>query len=348
MHVRISRRRADTRQTPHGFTLIELLVAVGIFLVLTVITLVSVNLTLSGDRIKGTARQVQSYLAGARDRAIYAKAARGVRLLLDPNNGHQAVGMIYIGTPSQFSDELVTFENDDTGQTIMLLDTTRPWRTLSNQGFLGVGARIQIPKDTGAWYRVASRPFGVTVSGNTFDTIVLDRPCTDLGGSSARLEYTLELKAGVLPGAEPVSFPLGVVIDLDGSQLPDNWRPATFGGSYSGTMDILFSPRGDVIGNAALLGQLHLLVADLGDSEKWAQISGRSSGAYNSLPFVPANDPGTPDTLTVENDQILVTVSTRTGRVTSHPVNVTNTNAPTGLKADDPYAFAELGEVISP
>lgn len=368
MHGRNVRRRAG-RSGSRGFTLVELLVVVSIILLLTVITLLSVNFTLSSDRIKGTARQVQSYLAGARDRAIYARSPRGVRLLLDPNNGHLVTGMIYVGAAEVFSEGVITCdpefaridrdgngstnnsgEEDTSGRTIVLVDTALPWQTLFNRGYLKPGARIQIPRDSGAWYRIASRPVITTslTGGQQHSAVQLDRPCRDLAGTTTRVSYALELSSTVLAGEEPVSFPQGAVIDLDGSQVPGIWRPTNFGGTYSGQMDILFSPRGVAIGDAASVGQLHLVVTDLGDAEKWSQIAGRSSAAFNNLPFVAANNPATPDTLTVENDQIVVTVATRTGRVTTHPVNVTNTIAPANLQADDPYAFAEIGEVATP
>ncbi|OYW24411.1 MAG: hypothetical protein B7Z55_02265, partial [Planctomycetales bacterium 12-60-4] len=313
MHGRQPLRRAGQRRS-RGFTLIELLVVVGIILLLTVMTLVSVNFTLSADRIKGTARQVQSYLAGARDRAIYNRSPRGVRFLLDPNNTHLATGMIYIGAAEVFAEGVVTCDTqyaridqngdgdtfdgadvDLTGRTVVLVDTTLPWLTLFNRGFMGPGSRIQIPKDTGAWYRITSRPVNTTrgtmSGGEVHSAIQLDRPCRDLAGGTARVSYALELNSTVLPGEEPVLFPQGVVVDLDGSQVPPIWRPSTFTGTYTGQMDILFSSRGVVIGDAASLGQIHLLLADLGDAEKWQQITGRNASDSTLIPFVPANNP---------------------------------------------------------
>lgn len=67
-----------------GFTLIELLVVVLILLLLATVTVSAINLSIDGDKVRAGARQVQSYLEGARDRAIYAKQPRGVRFILDP------------------------------------------------------------------------------------------------------------------------------------------------------------------------------------------------------------------------------------------------------------------------
>ena len=72
-----------------GFTLIELLIAITIFLILGAATLAAVGAFREGDRVSGSARQVQSFVSGARDRAIYTNRTdagprpRGVRFLLN-------------------------------------------------------------------------------------------------------------------------------------------------------------------------------------------------------------------------------------------------------------------------
>src|SRR5262245_58618324 len=65
---------------PHrrdGFTLVELLVVVGILLIVAAMTLSVVSVAMNGDRTRGAARQVQSYLEGARGRAIYGGKNKG-------------------------------------------------------------------------------------------------------------------------------------------------------------------------------------------------------------------------------------------------------------------------------
>ena len=79
-----------------GFTLVELLVVIGILIILTVMTLSLVNVTQNEDRVRAGAAQVQSYLEGARDRAIHAGEPRGVRFLPDTNNPNVATSLIYI------------------------------------------------------------------------------------------------------------------------------------------------------------------------------------------------------------------------------------------------------------
>jgi len=78
---------ADNRQ---AFTLVEMLVVITVLLVLAGVTVTSINITLEGERVRSGARQLQSYLLGARDRAAYSQLPRGVRFeigdLTDPTN----------------------------------------------------------------------------------------------------------------------------------------------------------------------------------------------------------------------------------------------------------------------
>ena len=331
--------RASRLHRP-AFTLIELLVVILLVLIVTTITVVSVNFSNNADRMRAGARQMQSLIGGARDRAIYAKEIRGLRLLLDPNDNHAVSAVQYIGSPER---DTGTLGFDSTGSTVTGSGTR--WLSLKRRGFLKVGSRIQIPRDTGTWYTVAA-------ISSTMEMLQLNRANRDLAGSPAQVNYALELASGILGDSQPVQFPRGVVIDLDGSQVPAAWRPITFTGSYPVQMDILFTPRGTIVGDCASLGMVHLHFADSGDVVKWQQIGGRSSANYTSLPFVPADDPAS-TTLVVARDRILVTLATRTGNATVHHVDVTNTVVtPTSpianhKLADDPFRFAETGEVAN-
>ena len=329
-----------------AFTLIELMVVITVMLILTTITVMSVNFSNNADRMRAGARQMQSLLGGARDKAIYAKEIRGLRLLLDPNDNHAVSAVQYIGSPERDTQGTLTFISVDTVRDT--LGTTR-WPSLIKRGFLNVGSRIQIPRDTGTWYTVAA------IKDST--TLQLNRPNRDQPGSSAQVSFALELGPGILGDSQPVQFPSGVVIDLDGSQVPIAWRPSAAAVSYQTQtpMDILFTPRGTVIGDCATLGMIHLHFADTGDVLNWHQIGGRSSANYTSLPFVPADDPAAPANTppVVARDRILVTLGTRTGAASVFHVDVTNTvvspTSPieTNKLADDPFRFAETGEVAN-
>lgn len=149
--------RVPTRHTEcvsyGGFTLVELLVVIVVMLILITMTVSAVDFAFTQERVKAAARQVQSALAGARDRAIYAgkKAAegagnkkpkpvsRGVRLLTDETDPRLITAMIYVGTDDDFepqgavSIEYVDDNND--GVPDLVIDT-------NNDGILEKAAKI--------------------------------------------------------------------------------------------------------------------------------------------------------------------------------------------------------------
>lgn len=75
--------RIPNRSTPRrgGFTLIELLVVILILTILIVLTVQAFNITQESGAADG-ARAVQSYLGGARNRAVFRGRAVGVRSTL--------------------------------------------------------------------------------------------------------------------------------------------------------------------------------------------------------------------------------------------------------------------------
>lgn len=363
-----------------AFTLIELLIVVTISLILLAATAATFNYSLNADRVRSTARQFQSFLAGARDKAIHANDIRGVRLLLDPNNNHTVSGMQYIGSPQQETSQngtgaLQLDPNDTNGYTVMLPSTSgaNRWKLLKSQGYLQVGCRIQIPNATGPWFTVAALGVDPTVVApavvSAFNPkLILSRPVAGLIGGSIPAGFTgpgsgyvLELGPSILGDAQPVLFPRGVVIDLDGSNLPAVWRPLIgyVGGvsqSYSPQMDILFSPRGTIVGDCAGMGMVHLHFADGGEVVNWNAsplLNGRNPTYYNTatypLPVVPANNLNVAPPINIlTKDRILATLAPLTGNVGVYYVNeaIVSTNTTTPI-ASDPYSFAETGRVAN-
>lgn len=98
---------------PPGFTLIELLVVVMIMLVLAAVTVSAINITIDGDKVRAGARQVQSYLEGARSRAVAAREPRGVRFLLDPTDPRTVTSMIYIAASEPWTEGTIWLERPD-------------------------------------------------------------------------------------------------------------------------------------------------------------------------------------------------------------------------------------------
>lgn len=398
-----SRTRMCSAAQRSGLTLIELLIVVSIFLLLTTFTVVAVDFTFEAERVSSGARQVQSILEGARDRAIRAREPRGVRFILDsdPDNGRMVSSMVYVGASDTWNEGTIELRREDLNsdgtadaEDVLIvagsLDTL--WSKLSRRGFLGIKGqetpRIKIPGDkNGTWYRVQTDLLGVDSSNP--NVLRLVHPYRDPGtteiteirafdAGSGPSTYVLELPPRVLPDADPVLLPEGVVIDLDASSVPTNWRPSVppTGTSraaqlqlpYSSRMDLMFSPRGTLIGTTAGTGLTHFYVALREDVQK-ATDAGRPAIYVGQSPLVPSDflfaslaDGGTVPTV---GDRGLVSIFASTGKVSSHSFNMDtnedrngngsldpgediNQNATLDANCTylvDPFQFAELGEV---
>lgn len=391
--------------TTSGFTLVELLVVIGIIALLATMTLLAVDMTMSAEKVPAAGRQVQSMIEGARDRAIYAGAPRGVRFLVedDPLNGRKCSSMIYIGGSDNWSRGRITlmradFDFDgvvDPGPASiqMIVDamevagTYNPaadtqstgWVNLFQRGYLPVfedgnlngaldpgedlngngvldtdTARIKIPGDrNGTWYHVStyflsqnlySSVPAIAAHPNVLALIPIS-PYRDSGTTppsevvafegTGPNTYILELPSRVLPDAEPVLLPGDVVIDLDASSVPASWRPsvASLTMPYSSKMDLLFSPRGTVIGDEAAAGLIQFYIGTRKD------VTAITSGVTSTGQPFPLRPPMTAATWTpygvipgqagaatdpVVGDRAVVTVITQTGRVGLYDVDVTD------------------------
>ena len=330
-----------------GFTLVELLVVISILAILVVMTVTSINFALSSDLTRSASRQVQSYLAGARDRAIYAKEPRGVRFFLDPNNPTAVTSMVYIAPSPDWQQGVIRMERIDTPPYDGTLDAIQQvrgrgtdWRFLYERGQLVEGTRIKIPgDDSGSWYTVAlgNSPIAKspsTYNSNTDEVLRLTTAYRDAGTSdpdevvaftpgSGPTTYLLELPPVVLSGEEPTLLPNNTGIDLDRSYLPDSWRPPkdanhvsvgpdgnpgvagidddSSGGSddvgellwpgsddyrlYSSQLDLMFSPRGSILGSEAGRGKVHFVIDTLENMQStWLRNTTYAEGAKVQLP----------------------------------------------------------------
>lgn len=311
-----------------GYTLIEILIVVGILVILLTMTLMAVRFTRDGDRVTAAAAQVQSFLGGARDRAIYARAPRGVRMFLDPQNPRALSSMVYIDPSATWSDGKVRLHRWDPdldgrtnlsagdidinqdGTAPLLLDDPRKvwmvvgegtaWWELKRRGLLFDGMRIRIPKGpTGSWYPINTQLIKTATAPTNLQILVLAIPYRDPGntpveGSQAFAsggpeDYEIELAPRILPG-EPATLPEGTVIDLDASQLAN---PAL--ARYVGYIDFVYSPRGGLTGESATVVN-HLYVCNREDSLilKEAYVKANPSGLPPRV-FIPLDslDPTT-------------------------------------------------------
>jgi prepilin-type N-terminal cleavage/methylation domain-containing protein len=430
--------RSRRERATLGFTLVELLVVVTVMLILIAMTVTAIDFTFTSERIRSGARQLQSALEGARDRAIFAREARGLRLLVDPTEPRMVTGLIYIGAARNWSEgriylERIDFVNNMTGATgsdgqadivdtdgdgmpdgtsvaIVRGDAACGWSALKDRGFMGLfedlnlngildpgedsppignnngvldldPPRIKIPADdNGTWYTVltnrltpANQILQLISSYRDPGTTPPNEVMAFQGGGPST--YILELPPRILPDAQPILLPEGVVIDLDASQVPVDWRPGVPLSSmaleqqylrpYSSHMDILFSPRGVVTGPVAATGLVHLYVAERKDvvfavdqgvrvPPLTGTLTRRPPRFTGDVPLVPGRDQfGPDDQIDQIGQRLLLSIFTQTGKVSTHQLNtadfVNNVSGVTGRDgyADNPFLFATQGEAQS-
>lgn len=332
-----------------AFTLIEILVVITIIIVLTVLVVSVYNMNAGGDKIRSAARTAQSAFLGARDRALHAKAARGIRLIRDPSDLTLVTGFAYIQPMDVLqygpqSIELLRRDEspadnvpDPPGDVVIVHGFVDPggsppknpappyvdWYSLTD--FFSNPARIRIPAGTGQWYTFTWTSTGKYALTSNQAYLQLTSPFTDPGApgvvahdrSSGNSSCEIELSPELLPNHAPISLPSGVVIDLDFSSLNvnTNW-PA---GPPSTNINLMFSPRGMVTGPLSALGPIHFLLNDVQD-------------ATQGLNPIDSKNKG---------QKLILTIFPQTGNVATYPIDPTDLDG--NGTADDLFRFAKLG-----
>ena len=339
------RHQAISANRRRGFTLVELLIVMSIMITLLAITAAVIKINVDADRVRGAARAMQSYLLGARDRAIYAKQPRGVRLIVNSSNPRTVSSMVLIQPTEPWSGQVQ----------LLPVDTTRPWDSATNpmkrvrlrypniipnwlqlnqRNLLVTDAhpRIKIPANNrGVWYVIDS----VDVAGVNQD-LLLTTPYRNPNPTGVNDEPAqIELPHSVVPNEEPIQLPRNVVIDLDacstnrsqfpGNKLPNVWKNFSVTPfAYKKQLDLMFSPRGSITGTAASSGIIHFYITELTAAD--LQLDAAYVGTSPAIP-----------------DKNVVTVFARTGNVISSAINTVDSNND-GI-ADDPFYYPERGEV---
>ncbi len=224
-------------------------------------------------------------------------------------------------------------------------------------------ARIKIPDDeNGKWYGVLTH---LLTPSNQI--LLLDSDYHDHLGATDKSQvkalsgrtYKLVLPPRVLADAKPILLPDGVCIDLDGSDVPPNWRPtagAAVTAPYYSRMDVVFSPRGVVTWppDVASRGLIHLYLAERKDVihavDIGIEVGGTPSlrppvnnviGATARVPDINQFNAGEPI-----GQRKVITIFTQTGKVSSHEINPAPKLTPDGYAAN-PFEFATKGEAQS-
>lgn len=330
-----------------GFTLIELLIVLSILIILFTLVVAVYQANQGTDRMRAAARQLQSAILGARDRAIHAKAPRGLRLIADATDPSIVTSVVYLGQVPNWTEGKVQLGRPDINpkdnvpdsdivRTLRAVYATTPsqrWYELWTRGLLKNGARIKLPKTGGSWYTITIDTNQLTA---TNDVLILtaDYKSTPTYGYPANVkgfdpfDYELELAASPLQGEQPISLPSGCVIDLDNSRIPGGWYNSS-AGTYYLTLDIMFSPRGTVTGPYAASGIIHLLLAETGDTT--TKIAGDSATAQSSSLHKPRTASRTIPPECTQGEKLIVTLFTRTGAVSTHPMDPTGALGADGL-----------------
>ncbi|MDC0273536.1 prepilin-type N-terminal cleavage/methylation domain-containing protein [Planctomycetaceae bacterium] len=382
--MQISRNRIVRLPGRSGFTLVELLVAASIIIVLAAITVRAISVTADQSKVSEAARTVQSYLEGARNRAIYQKRPVGVRFIRDPNNPRTVSSMMYVGLADLYEDGAITFVNfvataANPDRRRISANANANWTRLEQMGILDPGETYTI--------QVQRMP----LNNSTYDRYTMIKAggawrlttdvFSDPADSNEERTYKLELGYRVLPNQEPRELPRGAVIDLDpvraNSRYPDDWIQ---GGNYIDNLDVIFSPSGTLIDDASAKGMLHFLFAETVDVETSQYVSNGPNKVAGATGDDDGNDkvddrlelgndddvvigigwspalPRWPNIVSrefIERDR-LVSVNPLTGNVSVSKVNLTDVlsdNDADGTTEnqpdgipDDPFRNAELGE----
>lgn len=222
-------RCQSSRQTHRypGFTLVELLVVISILLVVSAMTLSLVNVTITGDKTRGAARQVQSYLEGARGRAVYGGAQRntgyqcGVRFIPDANNSSLVTSLIYVESQASETQGKVTLGRQDGGPDFgasppdgyadsevirFVRGYGTRWKNLYDQGLLIDGCRMQIPASkSGKWY-VIDTTFLAMYPGTGPEVLRVTTACKVDKSSGAYVPFQLNQGGSYAPNPGPDTF----------------------------------------------------------------------------------------------------------------------------------------------
>lgn len=337
-----------------GFTLTELIIVIAILLLLTVIAVGVYRSNSGSDKMRSGARTAQSAFLGARDRALHAKARRGLRLLRDPQDANTIYGFAYLQPIEnlQYADLSIQLERPDWNtdgdvadagedQVVIVRGFDPPdalphtdWHRMTD--FFSTPPKIRIPAGTGQWYTFFWETSGPYALNQANQYLVLTTAFVDPGvpgpiahaRTSAYASCDIELAPELLPAHAPISLPSGIVIDLPNSSpnVAANW-PAT---PTPVNIDIMFSPRGMVQGPLAALGPIHFLLRDVQDVTEGINPADVAAGVQH-------------------RELMVLTIHPQTGHVQTYPadqtdarINATGANGQDQI-ADDLFHFAKIG-----
>lgn len=291
--------RREMASARRGFTLVEMLIAITIFAILAAIAIGAFS-DVGADRVPAAARQFRAMISGAQSRAAKDRAARGVRLLLDPQlttdaNNVYVTSLVYVGANTDVAGNLADQNLAATAfhpaRTVKLVPNgigwdirqaageTVSWADLRTNRNARAGDRVylqwpNLPRKANQEFVVDDEtPFQERLfyineirddMGTTVIRVTGPEPPISLEGE---IRYRLELAPEVLPNSEPINLPNGTIIDINASQVPTNVLASLGAPLNLPYIDILFTPRGEIQGSLAGEGMVHFYVGHLADSQ---------------------------------------------------------------------------------
>jgi prepilin-type N-terminal cleavage/methylation domain-containing protein len=340
MMKRHSPLRADRR----GFTLVEMLVVMGIFLLLAALT-VAFLANFRGSSSSQATSQIYGWLSQARQRALRDGNPYGVRLLLNPNDPTQVVQLQYIEQPEDFYipgtiySDLCPTGNPAHDNPIYAsgkcpaaglgyyyvefspaqvnpgtVDFTGGFQQDSTLWPVQPGDYLEV-NGSGKVHRIASTGLGDPVNGvnyngvnptagNLLGLVLASQPDYPAGTG---WQYRVIRRSRVV-GEDALRLPQNIVIDLNQTGKDGYSPPSISPLGY----DIMFGPKGQVIGQAASLDKLVLWVRD-------------TTGAKTDATF----------------DPNLIVINTRSGAISWYRVD---TSVDSSGNFVDPYSETRTGQ----
>jgi len=334
-------RRSKSDAARRGFTLVELLVVMAIITLLAVLMLGAFQKN-DAERLRASARTLQSYLEGARSQARSQRRNVGVRLVRSPTDPFIATGLVYVGS-TEYLTGTVDIAWNTTNGWVVQNNAAGEWPRMADvsvnpngRDLLKPGLRMELPRGSGNWFTVD------LFMGNQA-RLVGHYPLSTWNASAMQYEaqpatsvpYRLELAPAPLPNKDPQLFERGMAIDLVASRVPSAWLT-----SPNVPMDIMFDARGNPTGAIAAGGLIHLYLTTLADVEltRLQFVDHPANGTASPLP--PPVIPGNPPVVPSEEPQ-LVTVFTQTGQVQVSQIDFTDSDM--NGRPDSPFRYARRG-----
>lgn len=315
-----------------GFTLLELLVVIGVILVLATLALFIAPRLNDDQRIVRGSDLIQGWMLIQKQRAHRDQVPRGIRLVPNADNPRFVSEMHYIEQPEDWKGGSLQVPSPFVPGDPPIPLGAPPLATafiankdLVNEGVVSAGDYLvldsyeTVPLNSHRIFQAqylpanGSRPAGTRFILGAADGTAFRPVAGPIGPGETNFRIVRQPR--VMVGEQPLQLPRECVIDLAGNMT---FPPLTTDGGNTWlpgqSLDIIFGSRGQVIGDNAIGGKIILRM--------------RGVGADGMRP-------------SNQGDQLLITIHTRTGLITSHPVNL---DPPFGSPGHDPYRFVRDGK----